>query len=60
MLILQFRQPEIRQSPAKNERRFKREIQAIVLHDFVAIKPQQLTIKKVSSTCHPNYLSALQ
>jgi len=46
MYLLQL-EPRTKQHPANRGHKFKRDVQALVLHDFVAIQPGQLTIKKV-------------
>jgi len=42
-----LQQTQINQDTWNNERVFKSDVQALVLHDFVAIQPDQLNIKKV-------------
>ena len=42
-----LQQTQINQDTRNNERVFKSDVQALVLHDFVAIQPDQLNIKKV-------------
>jgi len=40
---------QINQDTQNDDRKIQRDAQAIVLHDFVAIQPNQLTVKKVIS-----------